>query len=106
MTTVRGIASLAFTLVLAAALAAPASAVTLQHATATTMAQPIAAKVGDTVTVTPKVANLRGGPSTKSKKIASMAKGTKLQVTEVAKGGWLKVKGPAGDGYVLGTLVK
>ena len=70
------------------------------------MAQAVAAKAGDTVAVTVKTANLRSGPSSKSKKIAGMAAGTKLQVVEVTKTGWLKVKGAAGDGYVLGRLVK
>ena len=29
-----------------------------------------------------------------------------LQVTEVTKSGWVKVKGAAGDGYVSAKLVK
>ena len=84
----------------------PASAVTLQRGLDVQVAEIVAAKVGDTVTVTSKTANLRSGPSTKTKKIAAMAQGTKLQVSEVTKDGWLKVKGPAGDGYVYAKLVK
>lgn len=93
---------------LAAALvyAGPASAVTPQRGVDIQAAETVAAKAGDTVTVTSKTANLRSGPSTKTKKIAAMAQGTKLQVSEVTKDGWLKVKGPAGDGYVYARLVK
>jgi uncharacterized protein YraI len=70
------------------------------------VAQTVAAKAGDTVAVSGKTANLRATPSTKGKKVASLARGTKLTVVAVEKGGWLKVKGAAGDGYVYAKLVK
>jgi len=106
MTFVRAFAPAALAAVLALASPLAAAAVTLHGGPDAAMAQTVAAKAGDTVTVSVKTANLRSGPSTKSKKIAGMAQGTKLQVVEVIKSGWLKVKGPAGDGYVAGKLVK
>lgn len=107
MTFVRALAPAALAAVLAfAAPLTPASAVTLHRGADAAAAETVAAKAGDTVSVTVKTANLRSGPSTKSKRIAAMAKGTKLQVVEATKNGWLKVKGPAGDGYVAGNLVK
>ncbi len=107
MTFVRAFAPAALAAVFAfASPLAPASAITLHRGADATLAEAIAAKAGDTVSVAVKTANLRSGPSTKSKKIAGMASGTKLQVVEVTKTGWLKVKGPAGDGYVSGKLVK
>lgn len=107
MTLVRAFAPAALAAVLAyASPFAAAGAVTLHGGPDAAVAQTVAAKAGDTVTVSSKTANLRSGPSTKSKKIAAMAQGTKLQVVEVTKTGWLKVKGPAGDGYVAGKLVK
>ena len=107
MTFVRAIAPAALAAVFALALApATASAVTLNRAAGPVLAQTVAAKAGDTVSVTVKTANLRAGPTTKSKKIAGMAASTKLQVIEVTKSGWLKVKGAAGEGYVSGNLVK
>lgn len=107
MTFVRVIAPAALAAMLAYAQpVATAQAVTLHRGADAAMVQTIAAKAGDTVSVTAKTANLRSGPSTKSKKVASMGSGTKLQVVEVTKTGWLKVKGPSGDGYVSGKLVK
>ncbi len=106
MMTARKIASLAAMALLGAALAAPASAVTLQRGVDVAVAQNIAVKAGDTVSVTAKTANLRATPSAKGKKVASLAKGTKLTVVAVEKAGWLKVKGAAGDGYVSAKLVK
>ncbi len=107
MSFVRAIAPAALAAILVyASPIVTASAVTLHRGADATVAQTAAAKAGDTVSVTVKTANLRSGPSTKSKKIAGMAAGTKLQVVEVTKNGWLKVKGAAGDGYVSGKLVK
>jgi len=106
MTFVRAFAPAALAAVLALASPFAAAAVTLHGKPDAAMARTVAAKAGDTVTVSVKTANLRSGPSTKSKKIAGMAQGTKLQVVEVTQSGWLKVKGPAGDGYVSGKLVK
>ncbi len=106
MMTAPKAASLALAALLGLALAGPASAVTLQRGAELAVAQNVAAKVGDTVAVTAKTANLRATPSTKGKKVAALAKGTKLTVLAVEKGGWLKVKGAAGDGYVSAKLVK
>ncbi len=106
MASIRGLTSLAAMAALAVVLAMPSHAVTLSRAAETAAVELVAAKAGDTVTVSAKTANLRSGPSAKSKKVAGLAKGTKLQVVEVTKSGWLKVKGPQGDGYVSGKLVK
>ena len=107
MTFVRAIAPAALAAMLVYAVPiATASAVTLHSGPDIALGEMVAAKAGDTVSVTAKTANLRSGPSTKSKKIAGMSAGTKLQVVEVTKTGWLKVKGPSGDGYVSGKLVK
>jgi len=106
MMTFRGLALTGVALALGLVLSGPASALTSQRSVDVAVAQEIAVKAGDTVSVTAKTANLRSGPSAKSKKIAALAKGTKLTVTEVAKSGWVKVKGPAGDGYVSARLVK
>ena len=107
MTFVRALAPAALAAVLAyASPVAVASAVTLHRGADVAVAETVAVKVGDTVSVSSKTANLRSGPSTKTRKIAAMAQGTKLQVVEVTKSGWLKVKGPSGDGYVSGKLVK
>lgn len=106
MTTARTFTSALAALAILAAAAMPASAVTLHRNADFAAATSIALKAGDSVAVSAKTANLRAGPSAKSKKIAALSKGTKLQVTEVAKAGWVKVKGPAGDGYVSAKLVK
>lgn len=106
MTTARTLASAFAALAILAAASLPASAVTLHRNADFAVAETVALKAGDSVAVTAKTANLRSGPSSKSKKIAAMSKGTKLQVTEVTKDGWVKVKGPAGDGYVSAKLVK
>ncbi|MCK6449579.1 MAG: SH3 domain-containing protein [Alphaproteobacteria bacterium] len=106
MSSARALASLAAVAALAVSLSLPAHALTLDRGADTAAVVLVAAKAGDTVTVSAKTANLRSGPSAKSKKVAGLAKGTKLQVVEVTKGGWLKVKGPQGDGYVSGKLVK
>lgn len=102
----RGLASIAVAALMALAVAAPAHAVTPTTPVALPSAELVVAKAGDTVTVSAKTANLRSGPSAKAKKVAGLSKGTKLQVVEVTKSGWLKVKGPQGDGYVSGKLVK
>ena len=106
MKTARTLASLAIAALVGVALSGPASAVTLQRGADVAVLQHIAAKAGDTVTVSAKTANLRGTPSAKGKKVASLAQGTKLTVVAVEKSGWLKVKGAAGDGYVSGKMVK
>ncbi len=106
MTTARTLASAIAALAILTAGAQSASAVTLHRNADFAVAQSVALKAGDSVAVSAKTANLRAGPSAKSKKIAALSKGTKLQVTEVAKGGWVKVKGPQGDGYVSAKLVK
>ena len=106
MTYARSFASAALAALLALAVAAPAGALTLSRGIDPAVIRTVAAKAGDTVTVSGKTVNLRSGPSTKAKKIAALSKGTKLQVVEVTKSGWLKVKGPQGDGYVSGRLVK
>jgi uncharacterized protein YgiM (DUF1202 family) len=105
MMTARKIAPLAVAVLVGLALAGPASAVTLQRGADAAVAQNVALKAGDTVAVTAKTANLRASPSTKGKKVAALAKGTKLTVVSVEKG-WVKVKGAAGDGYVSAKLVK
>lgn len=104
MSTARSFAAAFAALALVATAAAPVSALTLHRNADFAAAHTVALKAGDTVTVA-KTANLRSGPSAKAKKIAGLSKGTKLQVTEV-KDGWVKVKGPAGDGYVSSKLVK
>ncbi len=106
MMTARTLASAFAALAILAFAALPASAVTLHRNADFAVAQSIALKAGDSVAVSAKTANLRAGPSAKSKKIAGLSKGTKLQVTDVSKPGWVKVKGPAGDGYVSAKLVK
>ena len=106
MTTAHTLASAVAALAILAAAAMPASALTLHRNADFAVAQSIALKAGDQVAVSAKTANLRAGPSAKAKKIAALNKGTKLQVTEAAKGGWVKVKGPQGDGYVSAKLVK
>lgn len=106
MMTVRGLASIAVAIAFSVAAAAPASAVTLHRSVDFAVAEQVALKAGDTATVSAKTANLRSGPSAKSKKIAALSQGTKLTVTEVTKSGWVKVKGAAGDGYVSAKLVK
>lgn len=105
MKTARTLASLAVAALVGLAFAAPASAITLQRSADVVVAQNVALKAGDSVSVT-KTANLRASPSTKGKKVATLAKGTKLSVVSVEKGGWVKVKGAAGDGYVSAKLVK
>jgi uncharacterized protein YgiM (DUF1202 family) len=106
MTCTRGFASIALAALMAVAIAVPAHALTFSRGVALEAAEMVAAKAGDTVTVSAKTANLRSGPTAKSKKVAGLSQGTKLQVVEVTKSGWLKVKGPQGDGYVSGRLVK
>jgi len=106
MTSIRGLVSVALAALLAVAVSAPAQSLTLTRGGELATAETVAAKAGDTVKVSAKTANLRSGPSTKTKKVAGLAKGTKLQVVEVTKSGWLKVKGPQGNGFVSGKLVR
>jgi uncharacterized protein YgiM (DUF1202 family) len=62
------------------------------------------AQAGSTATVRVKSAILRAGPDTKSKKLASLRRGTKLQVTGTS-GEWTKVKVGAQEGYVSTSLL-
>ena len=73
MTTARILASAFAALAILAAASLPASAVTLHRNADFAVAESVAVKAGDSVAVTAKTANLRSGPSSKSKKIAALS---------------------------------
>ena len=64
----------------------------------------LAQAAGKQTSVRVKSAVLREGPSTKSKKVTSLPRGTKVQVLEQS-GDWTKVRAGAREGYVSSTLL-
>ena len=57
-------------------------------------------------TVTATALNVRSGPSTAYDKLGYLAKGTKVEIIEVASNGWYKIKYKDGYGYVSNKYVK
>lgn len=60
---------------------------------------------GSQATVRVKSAILRAGPDTKSKKLASLPRGTKLQVMG-GSGDWTQVRAGNREGYVSSSLLR
>lgn len=63
------------------------------------------AQMGKQTTVRVKSAVLRAGPTTSSKKLASLRRGTKVQVLEQAGDQWTKVRAGKQEGYVSSSLL-
>lgn len=62
------------------------------------------AQAGGQATVRVKSAILRAEPSTRSKKLASLRRGTKVQVLE-DRGDWIRVRAGSQEGFVSSSLL-
>jgi uncharacterized protein YgiM (DUF1202 family) len=91
------------TLAASAALAAPLGMATLGEARDSRVFQAQAS--ASTMTVRVKSARLRAEPSAKGKRVASLKRGTKVQVVGTS-GDWTQVRAGGQSGYVMTNLLR